>query len=144
MAVKPVKVPDSGVINNPEGVNDILGFYNDLTRAINSLSKQAGSGDFVSGLISFPEDGDYRLVVNVPGGRKIQSTTTVSQSGTCTATFKIGATPLGGTANSVSTSEEEQTHSSANVMSAGDDLVLTVSANANCEKMSFTIRLDNA
>lgn len=144
MAIKSVKVPDSGVINNPDGVNDILGFYNDLTRAINSLSKQESSGDFVSGLISFPEDGEYRLIVNIPYGKTINSTTTRSASGTCTATFSINATPLGGTANSVSTAENVQTHSTDNGMVAGDDLVLTVSANAACEMLSFTIWMINA
>ena len=65
--------------------------------------------------------------------------TTKSASGTCTATWKINSTALGGTANSVSSSEQSQAHSSNNVFAAGDDIVLTVSSNSSCLKMAWTI-----
>lgn len=94
----------------------------------------------MAGALEFPEDKSYTLVLNVPFAGTITSTTTKSVSGTCTATFKINATPLGGTANAVSSSEQEQTHASANAFVAGDDIVLTVSANAACADMSFTIK----
>jgi hypothetical protein len=96
--------------------------------------------EFISGIIPVPSNTDYRIVVQLPYGLTINSTTTIATSGTCTATFKINTTALGGTANSVSTSEQEQTHSSANVAAAGDDLVITVSSNSSCLNMSFTIK----
>jgi len=96
--------------------------------------------DFISGIIAIPTNTDYRIVVQLPYALTITSTTTRATSGTCTATFKINTTALGGTANSVSTSEQEQTHSSANVAAVGDDLVITVSANATCQNLSFTIK----
>lgn len=98
------------------------------------------TGECISGLIVAPADGDYRIVVKAPHGGTITEITTVSASGTCTLTGKINTTPLGGTANSVSSSEQSQAHSSANVFAAGDDIVLTVSSNSSCAKMTFTIK----
>lgn len=95
--------------------------------------------DAISGVIETPDDQDYRLIVNFPFAGTIASTTTRSASGTCTATFKVNTTALGGTANSVSSTEQEQTHSTSNTFVAGDDLVLTVSSNSTCVDMSFTV-----
>lgn len=96
--------------------------------------------DAIAGLIAEPADKDYRLVVKAPHRGRIVETTTISGSGTCTATFKINTTALGGTANSVSTSEQSQAHSSSNVFAAGDDIALTVSGNSSCVDLSFCIR----
>lgn len=96
--------------------------------------------DFVAGIIAVPTNTDYRIVVQLPYALTITSTTTRCTSGTCTATFKINTTALGGTANSVSSSEQEQVHSSSNAAAAGDDLVITVSSNSTCQNMSFTIK----
>jgi hypothetical protein len=95
--------------------------------------------EFGSWLIPFAENKSYRLIVSIPYGITINSVTTVCASGTCTATVKINTTALGGSANSVSTTEQTQSHTSSNVMAAGDDLVLTISANANCEDVTITI-----
>lgn len=96
--------------------------------------------DFISGLVELPDDKDYLLVVKSPIAMTITETVTKSVSGTCTATFKINTTALGGTANSVSSTEESQTHSSSNSLAAADDLVLTVSSNSSCDGLSFTIK----
>ena len=82
---------------------------------------------------------DYRLHVNFPVAVTITSVTTRSEAGTCTLTGKINSTALGGTANSVSTSEEAQAHSSANAMAVGDDFVLTPSAISSLVGMSVTV-----
>lgn len=95
--------------------------------------------DFICGLITVVEDQDYRIAVNLPFGLTITKVTTRAASGTCTLTAKINTTALGGTANSVSSTEEEQAHASANVAAAGDDIVLTVSATAACEDLSFMV-----
>lgn len=96
--------------------------------------------EFMSGFIATPSDKDYRIVVKAAHGGTITETTTRSASGTCTATFKINTTALGGTANSVSSSEQSQAHSSSNVFAEGDDLVITISSNSSCADMSFTIK----
>ena len=98
------------------------------------------TGEAISGLIVTPADGDYKIVVKTPHGGTITETTTISASGTCTLTFKINTTALGGTANSVSSSEQSQAHASANTFVAGDDIVLSVSSNSSCSKMTFTIK----
>ena len=91
----------------------------------------------VAGFIASPADKDYKLVVNMAHSGTIVETTTVCTAGTATATFKVNATPLNGTANAVSTSENSQSHSSSFV--AGDDIVLTISATAACEDLTFAI-----
>lgn len=90
--------------------------------------------------IAFPSNKDYRLVLDAEVEREIFEVTTRSASGTCTATVKIDTTALGGSANSVSSSEQSQAHASANTWAVGSDLVLTVSANAACVDMSMTVR----
>lgn len=92
-----------------------------------------------SWLIEFPDNKDYRVVVNSALARKITGVTTRSSAGTCTLTVKINTTALGGTANSVSSTESTQSHSSANAVSVGDDIVFTVSANSSAENVSVTL-----
>lgn len=115
----------------------------------NGLLFNAGSGSFaaksqttemMSGFIGTVADKTYKIVVKAAHGGTITETTTISASGTCTATFKINTTALGGTANSVSSSEQSQAQSSSNVFSAGDDIQITVSSNSSCLDMSFTIK----
>ena len=112
----------------------------DRAQASGGAASTTQAGECISGLIVTPADGDYRIVVKAPHGGTITEVTTISASGSCTLTVKINTTALGGTANSVTSSEQSQAHSSANVFSAGDDIVLTVSSNAACSKMTFTIK----
>lgn len=104
-------------------------------RAARSQTQEA-----IAGFIASPSDKSYTVALNMPHGGTITSTTTKAVSGTCTATWKINTTALGGTANSVSTSEQSQAHSSANTFVAGDDIVLTVSSNSSCTDMSFMLK----
>lgn len=87
----------------------------------------------------FPEDGDQRILINSQLALTITGVTTRSTTGTATLTVKINTTALGGTANSVSTSEQTQTHSSANTVAVGDDIVLTWSSVSSCENVSILI-----
>lgn len=89
--------------------------------------------------VAKPANGDTKLLRPFPNGATITEVRTQSTSGTCTLTVKINSTALGGTANSVSTSEQGQAHSSANVLDADDNLVLTVSSNSSCAGMTVTI-----
>jgi hypothetical protein len=92
-----------------------------------------------SWLIEFPDNKDYRVVVNSALARTITGVTTRSSSGTCTLTVKINTTALGGTANSVTSTESTQAHTSANAVAVGDDIVFTVSANSSAENVSVTL-----
>lgn len=96
--------------------------------------------DGITGYIETVSDGDIKVAIQIPFAGTINTVTTQSVSGTCTATFKINSTALGGTANSVSSTEQDQAHASANVFSAGDNIVLTVSSNSTCLGFSFMIK----
>jgi hypothetical protein len=96
--------------------------------------------EVIAGFIAAPSDKSYKLVVKMPHAGTITEATTISVSGTCTATFKVNSTALGGTANSVSSGEQSQAHASTNTFVAGDDIVLTVSANAACVDLSFSLK----
>jgi hypothetical protein len=97
--------------------------------------------DQISGFISSPANKLYRIAIKMAYAGTITETTTRSASGTCTATFAINGVNLGGTANSVSSSEQSQAHASANTFVAGDDIEMTVSSNSSCVDMSFTIAI---
>jgi len=112
---------------------DVIYIYNGSAWAQISLV------EFVAGRIDTAANKDYTLVVDVPYAATITQATTQGGAGTCTATFKINTTALGGTANAVSTTKQSQTHGSANVIAAGDKLVMTVSANASCTDLVYRI-----
>lgn len=114
----------------PNGVHGSSGSGASLTQ----------TGEMICGFIGAVVDKTYKIVVKAAHGGTITETTTISASGTCTATFKINTTALGGTANSVSSSEQSQAQASANVFAAGDDIQITISSNSVCLDMSFTIK----
>lgn len=99
--------------------------------------------NFIDGMnieIAEVEDRTYTFYQKAPFAGTINETVSESDSGTCTATFKINGTPLGGTANSVSSTEETQAHASANAFVAGDDIAVTISANAACEWARLSVK----
>ena len=118
----------------------------ELVRAVNAFIEGGVFADVTqtqehwSGLITTPSDKSYTLVLKCPHAGTITEATTKSASGTCTATFKVNTTALGGTANSVSSAEQSQAHSSTNTFAAGDDIVVTVSSNSSCADMAFTLK----
>lgn len=95
--------------------------------------------EFGSWLFPTLQNQDYKLIIKAPYGGTITNVITQSVSGTCTMTVKINTTALGGTANSVSSSESDQAHSTNNVFAAGDDIVVTVTGNSSCLRTSLTI-----
>ena len=100
--------------------------------------------DCISGVIVAPTDGDYRLVVKIPFGGTFTEAVTRASAGTGTATFKVNTTALGGTANSISTSEQAQAHASTNTFAADDDIVLTISSASSLANLSFTLKFTRA
>lgn len=106
-----------------------------------TATREAIAVDVWSWFIEFPDNKDYDFIVNLPYAGSINSVTTISSTGTCTFTGKINTTALGGTANSVSTSESTQAHASANAFVAGDNFRGTVSSNSGCENMTVTVKV---
>lgn len=137
-------IPDSGAIGNPDGTEPVLAFYNSLTTFM-SRAKLLLEGKIVDTRefsMMFVEDGTYHLALNTPFGMELTSVTTDCDSGTCTATVKINGTSLGGTANSVSTTEQTQEHSSDNEAVAGDDVTVVISSNSACEGLRLSARFN--
>lgn len=97
-----------------------------------------------SWVIPSPEDGDIDFIINIPYAATINSITTDCTAGTATITGKINTTALGGTANSASTTEQEQEHSTANAMAVGDNFRITTSANSGCENLTITAKVTRA
>lgn len=77
-------------------------------------------------IVLYPENRDYPILTNVPYAGTIVSTLSKAFAGTGTATFKKNGSSIGGTANSISTSEQVQTHGVD--FDIGDDLSVTVSS----------------
>jgi len=100
---------------------------------------QVQTGEMMPGFIETVTNKTYKLVLKATHAGVITDTTTICGSGSCTATFKINTTALGGTANAVSSSEQSQAHASVNAFSVGDDIQLTVSSNSSCTDFSFRI-----
>lgn len=86
-------------------------------------------------------DQDYVLWYDAPWPGEVTKIRTESASGTCTLTGKVNTTALGGTANSVSSTAQEQAHSSTNTFVKGDKLQFTVSSNAACLTMAVAFYL---
>jgi hypothetical protein len=84
-------------------------------------------------------DETLRLIINAPVALTITNITTRSGSGTCTVTGQIDGTPLGGTANAASTTEQSQAHASANTLSAGADFLLAFSSNSACTGLAVNV-----
>jgi hypothetical protein len=86
-------------------------------------------------------DQSYTIALKMRYGGSITEATTQSISGTATATFKVNSTPLGGTANAVSSSVQSQTHVASNTFAAGDSIVVTFSSNSSCLGAAINLRV---
>lgn len=75
------------------------------------------------------EDGDIVVIQKANFAGTITAVVTDCVSGTCTVTTKIEGVSIG-TANSVSTTESEVTHSDA--FAVGNTISYTISANSSC------------
>jgi hypothetical protein len=111
----------------------------DLTNDAGYLTSASTITDTINMLVETPADQDYEIWRNIPFAITVTKITTIADSGTCTLTGLINTTALGGTANSVSSSENVQTHSTSNTASAGDDLKVTVSSNSSAANMRVTV-----
>ena len=90
-------------------------------------------------LIEEPKDKTYTVAQKVARACTITEVTTRCTAGTATVTIKINGTSLGGTANSASTTEQSQSHSSANEVAAGDTVTIVVSSTSGAEMISVSI-----
>ncbi|MFA5952247.1 MAG: hypothetical protein WC807_18420 [Hyphomicrobium sp.] len=106
-----------------------------------TVAGKAGLTQITSGhwLIPEPEDKTYTVIQKAADDFTITEVTTRCTTGTCTVTVQINGTPLGGTANSASSTEQSQSHSSANAVAAGDTVAIVVSSNSSSEMLTVDI-----
>lgn len=121
-------------------INSVSNPHNVTASQIGALTSSSIITDFISGLIESTLDRDYIILRNAPFSGTITSITTKSSAGTCILTGYINSTALGGAANSVSTSEQDQVHSSNNTFATGDDVKITISGSSSCSNLEFTIK----
>ena len=116
-------------------LNDFSSTANKNAEETNTIAAQQEAIDFT---IESPDNRDELFEIAAPYGYKINRVDSQCRSGTCTATTKIGTTPLGGGANSVSTTLQTKTHTSDNVIAAAGTSVVTISSNSSCAGLRLT------
>jgi hypothetical protein len=92
-----------------------------------------------SALIEFADNKDYIIWLRTPFAGTITRTTVKSSSGTCTLTVKVNTTAVGGSAHSVTSTEESIARTTTNTFAAGDDFRLTVASNSSCVDLAVSI-----
>jgi len=92
--------------------------------------------DGIGGFLTFPANQRYDLWLRSPFPLTITRTTTLSQAGSCTATWQVN-TVNQGTPNAVSTTQVSNVQSIS--VPAGNSINMTISSNASCLNMSFMI-----
>lgn len=105
--------------------------------ATKATKTQTVAASFV---FKFPENETVRVIVKCPFAWSITEVTTRTEVGTATVTVSIDGVALGGTANSASTAEESQAHTSANAVAESSDVELTfASTSSDCENLCITL-----
>lgn len=119
-----------------------FGDMNEIKDAVNGHAANIDEleVDYISALIPTVIDKEYKIIINIPYAGTIVETSTICLSGTATGTFSIGGADLGGTANSISSSENVQAHASANEFIVGDNIEFTISSNSTALDVNFTIK----
>lgn len=143
MTKKPIPIPDFNVkVVLPSGDMhpDWHRFFKELRSAINATidvidtppppDPEVTLYDQYPYTVGIPTEMDYVIIQNNDVEREIYETLTDCDSGTCTVTFKINSTALGGSAHSASSTEEVISRTTSNILGVGDDLIATVSSNS--------------
>jgi hypothetical protein len=89
--------------------------------------------------VEIVDNKDYTIWQRIPFAGTITRTVTKASTGTCTLTVKISANAVGGSAHSVTSSQESILRTTSNTFAAGDDLVLTVASNSACENLAVSV-----
>ena len=81
----------------------------------------------------------YKIATDVSFGGTITQVSAISTSGTGTMAVLINSTPLGGTANAVSSVQSTQNHSTSNVFVATDSISLSFSSTSSLNNVTVKI-----
>ena len=157
MTLRPISIPAGGWADPNQNrvmktletqINAISSALGGLTETTNGLVSASGSNSLQivaveqahseAFLIEFADDKDYTFV-SWGYAWTIDRVVTKCTTGTCTVVVSIDGVNLGGPANSVSTGEDTQAHTSANNVVVGQDITITISSNAAAEGVAVTL-----
>jgi hypothetical protein len=109
---------------------------------VTQLDNSIFTKENVGGHIETAADKTYYIISYAAYAGSITDVVTQSDSGTATATVKINGVALGGTANSVSSSEQVQSHTTANTFVVGDEITFVITSNSAALELRFTLLID--
>ena len=157
MTLRPISIPAGSWTSDAQHrvmktietqLNSISTALGGLTETTNGLVQSSGSNALQivaveqahseAFLIEFADDKDYTFV-SWGYAWTIDRVVTKCTAGTCTVVVSIDGVNLGGPANSVSTGEDTQAHTSANNVVVGQDITITISSNAAAEGVAVTL-----
>lgn len=116
--------------NNKENVEDFVRFSVQNAVGTTTLSDAT--------VIERPVNSTYTFL-NSGWNGSINTVATKTVSGTCTVTVTINGTPLGGSPNAASSTKQEQSHTTSNIVAEGDDIAFVVSDAADPTFLSVSI-----
>jgi hypothetical protein len=111
----------------------------DIVVSTLSVLPQRFQTDAISGYLPIASSGIIPLLINSPLAGTIDLTTVLGSIGSGSAYFTINGTSIGGTAHTVSTAENAQTHSTGNSFSTGDDLAMVLGTGTTVAGFAFSI-----
>lgn len=125
--------------NASNTLNDAVGITRNSVSATESSIPDATQlhGEHVT--IDYADDRAYPIVQFSECAWTILAVVAKCSTGSCTVTVDIDGTPLGGGANSVSTTEGNVGHSTANAVLVGSTITVTISSNSSAELVAVSI-----
>lgn len=138
---------DSAAITNGTIVNEDVNASAaiDISK-LSGVAPSDGDGivDQICGHIETPSDKAYWLAVNSSFPFTINSITTDVDSGTASGALEVNGTPVTGCTSadiSISTTEVEDSCTSGNTITAGDDLEFVISSNSSSDDLRFCVKI---
>lgn len=98
--------------------------------------------DLLSGHIETAANKTYYVANYINYYGRITDVVTQSASGTATGTTRINGTALGGTANSISATEQIQSHTTSNAFKPGDEITFVITSNSSALDVRYSILID--
>lgn len=129
-------VSTAGLLLNTNNLSDVSSISTSRTNLGAAGTSQT---DFISGTIKTPANQDYRIIERIPWGATLTAFAAKTASGTLTAALKINTTAVTNGSINVTSTQATSSPSAANVLSANDVLVLTVSSISSPVDLSFAV-----
>jgi len=135
--------------NNLSDVADAVVAFTNIKQAADGADTGVVKGTqtaSAASVIEIVQNGSKPILPKATKEYTITSTVTYCDSGSCTMRLQIDGVDVGTTANSVSTTEQEVTHTTANVVAVGQTLSVNITGNSACLnavlQINYTYDLD--